>query len=442
MNDQFSKTVREKIADAAVMDFAAMPLVRREQTLPGVPGKAHAITGMRRAGKTCYLFQCLQDARARGATREQLVYFNFEDERLGSVEAARLSEIVESYYQRHPGFRRREEVVFCFDEIQLVPGWERFVRRLMDSEKARVFLSGSSSKMLSREVATSMRGRAMETTITPFSFREFLAAREIAFPENGLAPPARMRSLLQKALDDYLLTGGFPEARHAMSGQDRVDLLRGYVDTVLFRDVAERHGVGNLVALRAFVRQIVRNPAKVFSISKIAGDFASRGIAVSKETLLGFLDYFVDAFLVFALPVHTRSERRRQVNPRKLYLADHSLAAAFSPADGLERGRLLENMVACELLRKTRDLAYFKTAGGLEVDFLATTFDGKRHLIQVACDVSSARTWEREVRALLAARAEACDASSWLLCEIMPPPGFEMPEKTNVVPLSEWLCRK
>ena len=440
MEDQLSDVVREKLADALEMEFPSA--MRREQVLPGVPGKAHAITGMRRAGKTFYLFQCLQDALARGVARERLVYFNFEDERLEGMGATRLSQIVESYYQRFPDFRRKEEVFFCFDEIQLVHGWERFVRRLMDSEKVRVFLSGSSAKMLSREVATSMRGRAMETVITPFSFREFATARGVEVPYGAATSSARTRSLLQKTLDDYLLIGGFPEALHVSAGQDRVNLLQGYVDSVLFRDVAERHAIGNLVALRAFTRQLLRNPAKEFSVSKIAADFGSRGIAVSKETLLAFLDYFEDAFLISPVSIFARSERRRQVNPRKLYLADHSLASAFSPAADSERGRLLENVVACELARKTRDLAYIKTADGQEVDFIATAFDGSRHLIQVASDVSSRQTWEREIKALLTAKQEANDATLWLLCETPPPADFEIPEKVTVTPLCQWLCRK
>ena len=437
MEDQFMETVRMKLSDAREMELPAG--IRREQALPEVPGSAHAITGMRRAGKTFYLFQCLRDALARGVARERLVYFNLEDDRLGALEAAHLSQIVESYYQNFPGFRRKEEVFFCFDEIQLVQGWERVVRRLMDSEKVRVFFSGSSAKMLSREVATSMRGRAMETTITPFSFREFASARGVALPGESGRSSAVARSWLQKTLDDYLLAGGFPAAANVAAARDRDILLQSYVDSVLFRDVAERHAISRMVALRAFTRQLLRNPAKEFSVSKIAADFASRGIAVSKETLLAFLDYFEDAFLVSPVSIFSRSERRRQVNPRKLYLADHSLASAFSPSASLGRGRLLENMVACELAREMRELAYVKTASGREVDFVTTDADGSRHLIQVASDVSASKTWEREVKALLEAQVEVKDATPWLLCETMPPPNFEMPEKTNVLPLYQWL---
>jgi predicted AAA+ superfamily ATPase len=440
MQEQIIGVIRQKIADDLETPFTA--LTRREARLPEVPGKVHAITGMRRAGKTCFLKQCLANAAADGVARERLVYFNFEDDRLGDMVSGLPDAVVESYFARFPEFRRREKVWFCFDEIQLVPQWERFVRRLLDTEKTRAFISGSSAKMLSREVASSMRGRALETVITPFSFREFLAARGGPAPLNvNSSPSARTVSWLKKFFADYLATGGFPEALTVTREEDRVALLQSYAEVVLFRDVAERHGVGNLPALRAFMRQMLRHPATLFSVSKIAKDFHSRGIAASKETLLAFLDYFTDAFMVLTVPVFAESERKRQVNPRKLYLADHSLAVAFSPATGLNRGRMLENMVACELARSARDLTYYKTADGLEVDFLVTDFYGQRQLIQVTADVSPNDTLAREIRALMAAAQEQPDAESWLLCENLPPADGDLPKNIRVLPLWRWLAQ-
>jgi len=437
MQDQFTETVRLKISNALKMEFPSG--TRREQILPSVPRRANVITGMRRAGKTFYLFQCLHDALAQGVARERLVYFSLDDLRLGklgSLDGSHLLRIVEAYYQKFPNFRGTEEVVFCFDEIQLVQEWERAVRLLMDSEKARVFFSGSSAKMLSREVATSMRGRSIETTITPFSFREFAAARGRVL--DGSAD-ARARSWLQKTLDDYLRIGGFPELTNVAEARVWDILLQDHVNGVLSRDIIDRHNIRSTGLLDAFARQLLCNPAKEFSVSKIAGDFASRGIGVSKDTLLAFLDYFKDAFLVFPVGIFSGSERQRQVNPRKLYLADHSLARAFTPSPFLERGRLLENIVACEMAREMREFSYMKTTTGKEVDFIATASDGSRHLIQVAADVSAPKTWEREVRALIEARKEVKDATPWLLCETMPPPNFEKPEKINIMPLYQWL---
>jgi predicted AAA+ superfamily ATPase len=196
---------------------------------------------------------------------------------------------------------------------------------------------------------------------------------------------------------------------------------------VLFRDVAERQGVSNLPALRAFVRQLLRNPATLLSVRKIQADFGSRGIAASKETLLGFLAHLEDTFLVFTLPATRCSERRQKVNPRKRYLAYQGLAQAFSPGPNLDRGRLIENIVACELSRTSRDLAYAKTASGLEVDFVATDFDGRRQLIQVAADISSLATFEREIEALVQTRPDFPDAGMLLLSETDPPRGIQPP---------------
>jgi len=395
---------------------------------------------MRRAGKTSFLYQCLADRLAAGVERERLVYFNFEDERLEGLEAADLGMILETYYRDFPRHRRESCVTWCLDEIQLVPGWEKFVRRMLDSENVEVLLSGSSARMLSREVATTMRGRALETIITPFSFREFARARGSTPPAGKLVSSAAQSAWLA-LLDAYLEIGGFPEAGRFEQPRERTALLQGYVDSVLFRDVAERHGVVNLVALRAFVRQLLRQPSTTFSVSKIHADFHSLGVGVSKETLLDMLAHLEDAFLVFTVPLASRSERRRQVNPRKLYLADHGLARAFCAGPGLDRGHLLENIVACELARQCSGVAYVKTKEGHEVDFLATMFDGSRCLIQVSADVTSPATFEREVRPLVGTAATFPDARRLLLTESELPRGVVIPAGIEHLRIWRWLLQ-
>ena len=435
MQDRILQAVQEKLADSAVMNFPR--LTRREADGSLVPGKARAVIGMRRAGKTSFLFQCLADRLAGGTAREKLVYFNFEDERLAGIEAADLGMVFDAYYRAYPSFRQKETVTWCLDEIQVVTGWEAFVRRVLDSEKVEVFLSGSSARMLSREVATSMRGRALETVITPFSFREFCAARGEAVAGEILS--AASRSRIEACFDSYLQIGRFPESLAVSTERQRVELLQGYVDSVLFRDVAERHNIGNLVALRSFARQLLRRAATLCSVSKLYSDFKSRGIGVSKETLLRYLEHFEDAFLLFTLPLAAESERRRQVNPRKLYLVDHGLAHAFSASGGLNRGHLIENIVACEFQRHSRDLAYVKTAGGGEVDFLATRYDGSRTLAQVASDLTDRGTFDREIQSLVEAVEDFPDARRVLLCETSPPRGGSIPKGIEVIPVWRWL---
>jgi predicted AAA+ superfamily ATPase len=174
-------------------------------------------------------------------------------------------------------------VTIPFDEIQLGPGWERFARRLLDSEKVELFLTGSSARMLSREIASSMRGRAMEARVFPFSFREFLRhqGRE---PASADRLPKAGLSSLRKALREYLVMGGFPEAQGAQT-LDRLDLLRGYVDATLLRDVIERYAVSHPLALRHLTRQLLGNAAGQFSVNRYYNQLKSQGIPVSKDTL-------------------------------------------------------------------------------------------------------------------------------------------------------------
>lgn len=437
MEDRIRQVVETKLGDAIALAFPE--LVRRDARVSANTQKARAIIGMRRAGKTSLLFQILKDRLDSGMPRERLIYFNFEDERLAGMQAVDLDLLLESYYRRFAALRQNETVVWCLDEIQLIPEWERFVRRMLDSEKVEIFLSGSSATMLSREVATSMRGRATETVVAPFSFREFLRAVDCEPKADVRLIGAAECSTIEAGFEAYLRWGGFPEIKTTETDREKVELLQNYVDVVLLRDVAERHGVGNLTALRAFVRQLLRSPAQLFSVNKAYRDFRSRGISVSKETLLDYLAYLEDAFLVFTLPLAVGSERRRQTNPRKLYLTDHGLARAHATGPALDRGRMLENIVAGRLLDESMDLGYLLTEGGHEVDFLARDFEGNERLIQVASDLSDPATFEREVRALDAARSEFGQAQTLLITETPPPRGVVCPDWLRIVPIWRWL---
>ena len=426
MKDRIRSVLEEKLGEALTRNFPE--LVRREARVQGGPKKVKAIIGMRRAGKTSFLFQELANRLEAGLSRDRLVYVNFEDERLAEMKAEDLEEILTLYYRQFPHYRGKETVVWCFDEIQVIPGWERFVRRILDSEKVEIFISGSSARMLSREVATSMRGRAMETVIRPFSWREFLRMKNHE-PKRGkqLFSPAE-RSTMEALFEAYLEWGGFPETVEMETDRERVELLQGYVDIVLLRDIGERHGVSNLLALRALVRQVLRHPAQLLSVSKVYRDFKSRGIEVSKGTLLAFMAYLEDSFLVFGLPLVAGSERRRQTNPRKFYLADHGLARAYAASSSVDRGRMLENMVAVALQANSSALGYWLTEEGYEVDFCAQTYGGEKRLVQVSSDLSETSTWEREVRALDSARKEVKGASCLLLSETAPQKGSEQPD--------------
>jgi predicted AAA+ superfamily ATPase len=397
-----------EILQQKIIDSLAAPLptfTRRNVRLPGIPGKAVAVIGPRRAGKTTFLWQVLADRVGQGFEREGLVYFNFEDERLAGMTAADLQIVVEEYYRLYPERRERQRVVFFLDEVQVVPGWETFARRLLDTEKVELFLSGSSARLLSREVASSMRGRAMEALVFPFSFREFLRHRNKEPSRSVERLPKTQRSALEKELRIYLSIGGFPEAQGA-EVQDRFDLLRGYVDTMLLRDVIERHAVSHPVALRWIARQLLGNAGGAFSVNKFLNDLRAQGVPVAKDTLHAYLAHLEDAFLIRTVAIAADSERRRMVNPRKAYPIDPGLIPVFDRSGKANLGHALETAVALELERRGADRAYVRTDSGGEVDFLARYSDGRQELIQACADLDSPATREREIHALLEARQE------------------------------------
>jgi predicted AAA+ superfamily ATPase len=404
--------IRQKIVDSLAAPVPAF--TRRDIRLPGVPGKAVAVIGMRRTGKTTFLWQVLADRVSQGTGREGLLYFSFEDERLAGMSAADLQLVVEEYYRLHPEWRDQRRAAFFLDEIQNVPGWEAFARRLLDTEHVELLVSGSSARLLSREVASSMRGRAMEALVHPFSLREYLrhCGREPQAAPERL--PKAVRSTLDKDLRGYLAGGGFPEAQ-GLSMRDRFELLRGYVDVALFRDVVERHAVSQPVALRWMVRHLLGNAAGYFSVNKFHGDLRSQGIPVAKDTLHSLLGYLEDAFLIRTVSIASDSERRRMVNPRKVYPIDPGLIPLFDRSGRANLGHALETCVLLELERRGAEVAYVRTGDGFEVDFLARYPDGRQELLQVCADLDDPATRERETRALLQAAAEHPKSSLHLI---------------------------
>jgi len=394
------QTGRSEVIDRLIADFQERELPRvtpRNLSLPGLPGKADVVVGMRRSGKTYFVYQQIGDRIAGGIDRGRLLYLNFEDERLLPLAAADLSQIPEAFYRRFPA-NREHLCWFFFDEIQNAPGWEVFVRRLLETEKIALVLTGSSARLLSREIATSLRGRSLSTEILPFSFAESLRHEGVELPERW-PPGAKLRSLLEHRLASYLENGGFPEVQ-GIAQELRVRVLQEYVDVVIFRDVVERHGVENLPALRYLERKLLASPAGKFSVNKLFNDLKSQGMRVGKDSLYEYLAHLEDSFLLFTLSIHSPSARVRQVNPRKCYPVDPALSAALSFRASGDVGHLLETVVYLELRRRGKSLAYVVTPSGYEVDFLAEDPRGGRELIQVCADLEDPRTRQRELRAL------------------------------------------
>lgn len=397
-NQAFRARLAEKLADSLAGPFpAATP--RRVHGAVSLPGKATAVVGMRRAGKTTYLNQLRRERLERGVARERLPYLNFEDERLAGLAAKDLNLLLEEYYRRFPALRGTETVTWCLDEIQVVPGWERFVRRVLDSEKVELFFSGSSAALLSRELATAMRGRAWEVVIHPFSFEEYLRHHGHAIPEHPEFLPAAARSALERAFLEYLTAGGFPEAQ-GLDASTRHRLLGDYVDIAILRDVVERHAVSNVAGLRWMVRHLLGNAAGLFSVEKFYAALKSQGLSISKDTVHQLLGHLEDCFLVRTVWVDAGSERRRMVNPRKAYPIDPGLIPVYDRTGRANLGHALETAVLLELERRRYEVTYVRTPAGHEVDFLARHPAGETVLIQVCAEATGDAAGARELRAL------------------------------------------
>jgi predicted AAA+ superfamily ATPase len=416
-------------------------LTRRDVRLPGIPGKALAVIGVRRGGKTSFLRQCKADRLAAGRPAESQLLLSLEDERLAGMSVADLGWLLDEHARQLPGLREAGGITVYLDEVQTVPGWEGLVRRLMDTGGVEVFASGSSARLLSREVATSLRGRAMEALVLPFSFCEAL--------RHAQAEPARAwgrftsaeRAALDQRLRRYLATGGFPEAQGA-EPRDRAALLAGYVDVMVLRDVIERHALTNPLALRWLQRQLLANPGGSFSVKKQYDTLRSQGVSVGKDTLHQYLSHLEDAFLVRTVAMHSTSERQRMVNPRKAYPIDTGLIALFERSGRTHQGRSLETAVMLELERRGYEVSYVRTTDGFEIDFLAHRAGDPPLLVQVCLESADDETWTRELRSLEAAAAALPKARPFLVTLDAVPPPRALPRGITWAPAARWLLEK
>jgi len=278
----------------------------------------------------------------------------------------------------------------------------------------------------------------MESVIRPFGFREFLRHRG---EEPATAPATwakEERSLIEKRFREYLDEGGFPEAQ-GLDPSLRIELLQGYVDTVLFRDLIERHGVTQVAALRWVTRHCLRNPASRFSVHRLYRNLRAEGHAVAKDGVHDMIGHLVDAFLLGTVALATESERQRNSNPRKVYPADPGLIGAFDMTGRPNLGHGLESVVFVELERRKAQVGYVKTPDGFEVDFLARYLDGGEELIQVCADPSDAETFARELRALGAARSYYPRATRRLLVLNRDQVPSAPPAGVVAQPVYEWL---
>ena len=376
-------------------------LVSREVSFSDITSKIHVAIGMRRTGKTYVLFQKIIELQAEGVEQKAILYINFEDDRLLPISKEGLAEIVDAHYARFPELHD-QKLYFFFDEIQNVDEWAQVVRRLFDTKDCMLFLSGSSAKLLSKEIATSLRGRTIATEVFPFSFKEYLVAKQIKL--ESCSRSKKDTDILKKELHHYLLNGGFPEIV-LIKELDQQKTLQDYLELVLLRDIVERYNVKNISLMRYLIKAILKGTASLFSVNKLFNDIKSQGLVLSKNTLYDYVAYIEDAYLAFFTPVYSESLRKQQNNLRKQYAIDSGLVSACVFSFSENTGRLFENMCYLDIRRQGLVPNYYLTKERYEVDFITQKND-KRKLYQVCWDIENKTTLDREVRALSFAEKE------------------------------------
>jgi len=372
------------------------PLVEREVAGPDFARLSDilAVVGPRRAGKTYLLFEWISRLLRDGiCAREDVLFVDFEDYRLSGMAPEDVELLLVAFEEMT---RRRPRFLF-FDEVQFLPSWSRVLRTLHNRRQFHIVVSGSNAQLLTREIATELRGRYRDLVLLPFSFREALRFKRIEWTERTLHTAGRGR--LTRAFDEYLREGGYPEILEQPTALEKRRLAQNYYQSVFYRDILDRYHIKAKAILEGMMRFCVDAYASLFSVSGFEKQLKAHGMAGSKRTLSNYLGYLEEAFFLLVHEKFSWSARKRLMNPKKVYLLDPvfiGLGTSFSE----NRGRVLENVVAVELRRRGLEVFYYKERQ--ECDFVVLAAGKPAMAIQVCWELD-ARNEPREYAGLLAA---------------------------------------
>jgi len=355
-------------------DFDVDSLIQKKRN------KIITLTGFRRVGKTYLLFLAMEKIK-----NEFFVYFNFEDERLPEKTEV-LTELIyaiEELYTEQPSY-------LFFDEIHIIPGWGKFLRRILDKEY-RIFITGSSSKLGLKEIPTELRGRTINYTLFPLSFQEYLNFKEVETDKLLALKEIEIKRIFL----EYLTFGGFPEIYNA--GEiERKEVIQEYFRTLVQRDLIERFNIREDALLNDTVKLLLNS--QTVSISKLTKTLLSMGYRCSKNTISNYISYLEKSFFLFQVMYYSRNVKDQMQYPRKIYLIDNGFLKYLALRPG--ESRILENVVAVELKRRGFEFFYWRSSKGEEIDFLIMERSEVTQLIQVSVDISQPDTRDRELRAL------------------------------------------
>ncbi len=403
--------------------------IEREVKISTMISRATVIIGPRRAGKTYFLYQI-----ARKNRRDEVLYLNFEDTRLRNLNFSEIRDVIILFIE----ITSMEPKILLLDEIQNISKWEISVRELLDLREYTIIITGSSSRMLSKEVSTELRGRSLTYLMLPFGFREYLKAKNIDASTDITKTQA---AKVKNALNDYLEWGGFPEV--VLEGKEREQILKEYYDLILFRDIIERNAMKNISLARFLLEQLTQNFSKEISVNGIIKK--AEGISLSKDTTYEYVDKTQDSVAVFFLNRLSQKARIRESWPKKTYLCDTGLTKIVKFSS--DKGKLMENCVFLELMRFTNEspllrLFYWKSKTQEEVDFVLKKSDRVSALVQVTYASSRDEIAEREINALLSCSKELnCKKLAIITWDYGSVIKFDK-ARIECIPLWKWLLTK
>lgn len=346
------------------------------------PQGNYVFVGVRQAGKSYLLYQRMKQLIANGHQVEELVYINFDDERIANIKAEELDLIL----QAHQALSPTKPILFL-DEIQNIDGWEHFARRLAN-QKYQVYITGSNAKMLSRDIATTLGGRYWVINVYPFSFDEFLLAHGVKLKKHWQL--SKQCAEVERLFHEYFYFGGFPELTSVI---DKRAWITGIFQKIFFSDVMVRNSVRNEDALRMTIRKLADSVKQPTAYNRINNLVASTGVKTNVQSVIHYVGYLKDSCLVFSLDNYMSKFVEKETS-KKHYFIDNGLLNLFL-VDA--ETSLLENLCAIHLFKKYGDELYYYNKG-IEVDFYIPT---EKMAIQACYDMKDDATVDREKGALV-----------------------------------------
>lgn len=369
--------------------------------------KAVVITGFRRVGKTYLMFDYIKKLLGK-YSKKDVVYINFEDERIEqSTEVlSLLLPTIISFYNQKPKY-------LFLDEIQNIPLWSKWVRRILDTEEIKIFLSGSSSKIGSEEIPTELRGRFFEVKVYPLTLKEYFNFKNFNFDKEKIYYLVEEKAKFDYLLNEYLVWGGFPEVV-LLPLEKKQEILQGYFNTVVKREIVDRFKIKNEIVLKTLLKLIINST--YISVSKLFNQLKSLGFSVGKTTVNQYLSYIESSYFLKQLFFYSPSMVNQLQYPRKIYLIDNGFFTSLSIKFSKNWGKLWENFVFWHLYRKYGEEIYFyQDRNKNEVDFVVFEGEKIKGLYQSCYQLTDFETKEREFKSLTKAIKKLSPKNAFLI---------------------------